>query len=1465
LALPKTDLLMVNNYLSRLKDLGSCRLFSVVLFCLFMQSNAFTQCPQSIGCNDRIQISLDYQCFAELDPDLILEDERDACDYMVTVLSENNAILLESTVNSDGEIVYPVIDGSFVGADYRASVSFLDDNGTTISCWGWFTVEDKLPPSVTCIDDFTVDCSKDLSQILTSMNTMTYCTGSGFSDIDMNPNTISLMMTPLTGSGSAEPWEVINFVEFDVPLATMTGSGSGIIMSGGDEFSFIEDPVNADTYTGEVQGVQAFEANLGESITLVLENTAANQAAIASGVCMEFNTVSFYKFQQEDNCDPNVEVIINRDETNSIECIDGITAQRDIEYFTRDDAGLSTDLCDFSIFFERKELTEVVFPSDMDFSCSDPLILTNGQLDLSPENTGQPLLDGKEIEDEGLCRMNVTYEDDTFGICGLNTIKILRKWTVLDWCSGDYAEGYQNIKVEDDEAPSFITPQDGIVFSTGFDCKAIVDFMPLDTSSQTGVKSLSDCSDLSNLTVEVLYLPGLESDPQNFDPEYLEATNIGNNVFRASQLLGGYNTVKYILTDECGNDSEESFIILVQDDKPPVPVCDQFTAVSIGDNGWGRLFPEAIDDGSYDECGGIVTLALKKDTTFCSELPEYNNDDLEFSDFISFCCQEGGLTMGVTLRVTDESGLTNTCAVSVIVQDKTELEIESCPQLVWNFKCTEFSMIDSTDITGIPVVDGGCGNLILTYEDSGDINNLCGSGIITRKWFAEFLGNTTELVSCEQTFNFSSEVVLNTNSFEWPEDREDATCSNFASDLGDAVLYNGVPVDEAPICADLSYSFSDRIFEDVSGYCIKVIRTWTVIDFCIHDANLNPGQGIWSRNQTIKVESIEGPELTGCQQDTTFGVTTMDCGFVANFTAPNAFDLCLQQEIETSDIAYEISSNGFILSSGFGNIINDTLTVGTYVITWSAEGLCNNLSSCSFELIVEDNTPPVPYCRSGITTVITPSFNSLEDPFLEIWANDFDLGTVDNCDSDLDISFDPDDLNAKSIRFTCDDLGEQTFQVWYTDDSGNQDFCLTTMVIQANDDICPDTIGMMIAGNVKSEFNEVIQNVQVSLLKMSDETKSFYDTDINGEYLFRNRAANDNYRINVVSKDDYLNGVSTLDLVLIQRHILGLQPLNSAYQMIAADANNDQSVSATDLIELRKLILGVNTELPTNESWKYIDKSQEFVDIFNPWPLQEKIEINNLENDMMGNNFIGVKIGDVNNTFSLSAQSSLIESRSIGSIELAHEIVETDQDNEYLVPFYLEDEQSISGLQLSLILNSEENQVVDVVSGMLNISSEMFHTAGNKFNISWVGNETINAEKDNVLFYLKVLNRNSLIRNSFVLNTIDFNSEIYTDNHDILDVNLVNKKLDFHNKLYQNAPNPFSSITNIEFELSKDCEASLSIYDPSGKLVKIFKNNYSKGLNKVSVNSNELNGNGIYYYQLDTEYFSSTRKMILIE
>ena len=50
-------------------------------------------------------------------------------------------------------------------------------------------------------------------------------------------------------------------------------------------------------------------------------------------------------------------------------------------------------------------------------------------------------------------------------------------------------------------------------------------------------------------------------------------------------------------------------------------------------------------------------------------------------------------------------------------------------------------------------------------------------------------------------------------------------------------------------------------------------------------------------------------------------------------------------------------------------------------------------------------------------------------------------------------------------------------------------------------------------------------------------------TGDDGAYAFENNLMGGDYALTADKNNDYLNGVSTLDLVLIQKHILGLTPL----------------------------------------------------------------------------------------------------------------------------------------------------------------------------------------------------------------------------------------------------------------------------------------------------------------------------------
>ena len=1443
------------------------------LYCHQMQG----QCPESLGCNDNVQISLDYDCYAVISPELILEDERAGCPYMVTILDLNDRIIAETQVHPvTGDLIYPTIDGSFVGSVWKAEISIVDRYGITISCWGYFTVEDKLPPIISCIDDFTVDCSEDLSELYSSESALEYCSYVNPVEIDLD-GLASTKTICLNTTDKAKPWEIIESVLISGPGSgsgtgmPITGSGTGLLNAasgsgtmtmGGYTYRFRIDPVTGQITNSELIGVQATEDKVTDKIFLTVDSSND----LSNGVCLEIKTTSFYKYQVFDNCDPSTEVIITKDNTEDVQCDESgnITARRDIEYITKDNAGLSPQPCDFSIYFEKKSLTELDFPDNIIFDCDDSIIFDDdGNLDLGPDVAGWPLLDGVPLtENNNLCRINVTFQDDTFNICGINTLKILRKWTALDWCKGEYSQAYQSVKVHDESAPSFICPDGYLIFEADGDCTADIIFKPLDQSDTTGVESFRECS---SFNVNVQYLDS--------DGKYKDARALSNNMFSIDDLDYGYHTIKYIFTDECGNSDFCTFEVRVIDNAAPIPVCDQFTAIVLADNGWARAYWQTFDDGSYDDCGGPLDYKIRRPDLHCAPYDSLYNifgeltgvQDTMYNDFVEFCCEDAGQTVDVILKVTDAGGRYNTCLVKVEVQDKTPYHIISCPRKIWNLDC--YASLDST-LLGYPIVEDNCSSGNLYLIDSGDIENSCGQGTITRRWYMTVNGLDRELEECRQTINIFNQDPLTHNDFEWPAAvRTDANCSNWDTDLGDTVRYKGVPVNEAQLCGKLAYSYKDKVFQNVEGYCLKIIRTWTVVDWCVYDPNDNAFAGIWTDTQIIKVSSQDGPELSNCSQDTVLYVIGNTCSESIALEAPSAFDKCFNENIPRHRIQYSMrnASVDTLVSSGYGNLPLTVLEQGHYRITWTATGGCGTDSRCSSDILVVDGKAPQPYCKSGISTVLMPAGINGEDPYIEIWAKDFDLNSTDNCDMVLQFSFEPDSI-VPNKRFTCDDLGLQTLDVWVIDDAFNKDYCHTAINIQANNNICPQdtaTNGMMIAGHIGTEMSEMIEQVEVGLQSMSNSQITYHYTDEEGGFAFENMTQYDDYIIRPSLDVDYLNGVSTLDLILIQRHILGIESLDSPYKLIAADINSNADISAIDLIELRKLILGIYNELPQNDSWRFVDQAQQFIDQSHPWPFKEDIAIHDLSNDMMNNDFVAVKIGDVNGSIELNNNKANIASRSNDQLDLSYDILEISEDFEFLIPFYLDAKTAISGFQVGLtFLNDVE--IINLESGKMDMSVLNYNISGNDITISWNDLNGVQAANDEAIFYLTV-------RSGAYKNVSDFElssklrNEVYNGDLDVHPIQLSHGTYDLNNRLYQNIPNPFSTETEIQFELSKAMNVKVSIMDASGQLVKSYDRYFQKGKNSIDVPGSDLNGNGIYYFNLETEAFSATKKMILIE
>jgi len=84
--------------------------------------------------------------------------------------------------------------------------------------------------------------------------------------------------------------------------------------------------------------------------------------------------------------------------------------------------------------------------------------------------------------------------------------------------------------------------------------------------------------------------------------------------------------------------------------------------------------------------------------------------------------------------------------------------------------------------------------------------------------------------------------------------------------------------------------------------------------------------------------------------------------------------------------------------------------------------------------------------------------------------------------------------------------------------------------------------------------------------------------------------------------------------------------------------------------------------------------------------------------------------------------------------------------------------------------------------------------------------------------------------------------------------------------LYQNYPNPFNPATNIKFDIVRNENVTLKIYDAAGKEVATLINNemVSAGTNEVSFDAKNM-ASGIYFYGLTAGTFTDTKRMVLIK
>lgn len=1233
----------------------------------------------------------------------------------------------------------------------------------------------------------------------------------------------------------------------------LRSASSAVVAQGKDSLTFF-----ATDYLNQTLSVTVTDSLSGticvNFVVVVDKSPPVISCSDTTITCVEESMLAFMSIPPvTDNCEVDVNVAF-LDEIIGTDCNKMIKRT-----WIAVDRSKNEGTCIQNITITRLSLDSIIFPKDTLMSCDTLNIMTI-------EALGQPTLKGIVLDSLGsICNIYAAHVDSLRQICGDFGYEIHRYWTVTDSCTNETVRDTQVIRVEDKKPPTIYTQEMLVVSTDPGLCSATVT-LPEPTLSD-------NCDPNARFYVSTSY----------------GAVGLGPH----PRVPVGSHTVQYTAVDTCGNTRVWTMLLSVVDQEAPSAVCEQFTGISLPNVGIVKVPAKVFDKGSKDNCASKLYFKIKKQIPGTCDNLNGDDDPMTpdsqewFDDDLFFCCSEANSkTVPVVFRVYEVNpgagpvnparelpggdlyGHFNECVIQVEVQDKLAPAI-NCPKDTVIDCTADYSNLS---IFGNPGVKDNCG-FTLDSTITRNINE-CGTGTITRTFRArDAFGNES---SCTQTITVANKNPLKMEDIEWPKMYVTEFC-NAKVDPSDLPAGYDKPKVDKRACNLVAIGYNDQVFDIAKPACYKILRTWEVIDWCTYEPSQPDRGGKFSYVQVIKVEDRQAPVLT-CPGDVLVA-TSNSCGPVqvtlANVTATD----CNTNITITNDSPYATAK---------GANASGMYPPGIQNVTFTATDGCGNIAQCKIKITVEDRTPPGPVCIVGLSTNLTNTDGQIK---AIVKARQFNGGSSDNCTPANKLKYTlrragntqpPIDTQ---LVFTCEDIGSQLVEFWVTDEKGNSAQCVTFIAVQDNNLICPAPAVGMVAGGIETERGDLVEGVHI---KVNNSNTLQALTGYNGYFEFPNLPIGKDYTI-VPDKDgDLMNGVTTFDIVLISKHILGIQRLDSPYKLIAADVDRSGGITAIDLIRLRKILLGIERTLPNNQhSWRFVDAKHRFTNPENPFQREfpEIYNINDFDGKPMDIDFVAIKVGDVNGTAQANSASNVETRASARILSLTTMDRNLKAGETFTIDFNPNITTQLIGYQFAMRFDPNALEFITFENGDLpDMSETNFNTKNATTGLlltSWNTASFTKVAQETILFSLTFRAKNDgKLSQLLQIEPRQLNPEAYDTENEAMKIALQfkppastndskpsdNEPIEGKFELYQNAPNPFATQTVVSFRLPKTSVARLMVFDANGRTVYNKEGTFNEGYNEIIITRDEVQGEGMLYYRLETqEGKNATRKMMLLD
>jgi len=606
--------------------------------------------------------------------------------------------------------------------------------------------------------------------------------------------------------------------------------------------------------------------------------------------------------------------------------------------------------------------------------------------------------------------------------------------------------------------------------------------------------------------------------------------------------------------------------------------------------------------------------------------------------------------------------------------------------------------------------------------------------------------------------------------------------------------------------------------------------------------------------------------ITDCS-DKTFCLNANTCAQGDVFLVEKAQTTCGSFNINYS-YKIDLNNDNVVDIQSFADTVSGPFPKGTHSIVWRATDNCGNLIQCTYLFHVNDCQPPNLLCYNGLT-------QSLDAPICEASfnASQFILSLSDNCTPanqiQLGIRKSGDGSGfpeATSITFGQCEKGFNSVEVWAKDGNGLVNVCNNYVLVQDgnNDCNCNNDADVYLHGCARTgagaKINSFRLKTDLETLPGASQplTKNYNQNIVDSCFVghLNQVPFGNSYKATVRAESNLgaLVGVTTFDLVLISKHILSIEPFTSVYQTVAADVNKSNSVTTFDIVETRKLILGIYDDFPHVPSWRFsrpVANPSNVAD-FSALVDTYQITLHNLVDDVSLHNFdfIGIKYGDVSGAASLTGEAD--DRYTAPPFLLRSEERWLDAGEEATVQLSWNETARLEGWQLSFDTDPEKLQIL----GLDGLPSDHWILDGMELRAVWAdgAGQVFEPGKAAITLKVKALQPTNL-SDALFLGTEKMRPEVYsssasggTDRRPA--VLRFGEMTDATTTFFPPRPNPFVTYVSFEMLLQKPASAWLEVFDLNGQQVYGNAFELDGGLQTLRLPASALGSKGVFAYRL---------------